>query len=531
MKGEATTTAIWIAATALVTGSASIVTRASGATSLDALLPSLVAIVMLSGWMSRHTPSVSPIAASAPLLVIVAGVLPAGPLQSLGLGLLVAGAVAMAIRALHESATLTVRSGAGLMLVALALMRLPGLPEGKAIETAAIVGGCGVLFGSLVAGRRVVPIDLILPFAVGVAIPLHPSRLSAIPLLFAALVWTLRARRVMVPAAALSILCILAGRWSWPLGAIAVALALATRRPRVEGSPLFAVPLAAKAALAQVVRTLPFLLASAGALRTPHTAFGVLILLVLSAFLRPSLAIFYGLAAAITLASGEESRNTRYIAPAAVIALLMLAMFSWSGALAAAFPLPVAITTLALVVLASAATIPQFRLVAATLISIAALAGVIALAPANARWQPVQGVIGAGESINIVAPGDGSVAEVVVSGGNLLDLPAGEIVADVDVIATGGTVYRRALLAGELSDWAALRQEHWFIARHGVPLRPAGPLEGSGASSYLSGAGIIEVAIPERIGLLRLTMRESAPADASLHVDWARILSGAGGTP
>lgn len=522
-KGAAATAA-WIAAAVLVTASASFVANRFAGGDAAALLPLLGALVMFAGWLARDTPRASAVAAIAPLLLVVAVAVPAGANRSAALGVLVAAAIAMAVSALHESGGLTLRGGAALLVAALALMRLPGVPEGRTLAATLIIAGCVVLFASLAAGRRVTPLDLILPFVAGVAVPLSPERLVAIPILFAALVWTIRSSRVRLPAAALLLLCLFAGRWSWPLAAAGIAVALAGTRRIGDRHAFIAVPLA-KTASAYVLKALPFLIASASAIRTaPYAAAGALALLLLAAGLRPSLSVFYGLAAAVMLASRDEVRSSRYAAPAAVVAGLMLAMFPWSGALAGAFPLPATVVSLSFVVAATAGTMLRHRFWAAVLIPLSVLVAVVVWLPSRSgTWESVMAVLRPGESVNIEPAARGNVAEVIASGGNLLDVPAGEIIADLHVIAEGGAVYRRTVSVGEIGDWGALRQEHWFIARHGLPNRPAGPLEGSGASSYLSGAGIIGVTIPERISIVRVTMRPSAPADASLHVDAARF--------
>jgi hypothetical protein len=240
--------------------------------------------------------------------------------------------------------------------------------------------------------------------------------------------------------------------------------------------------------------------------------------------LRPALAILYALAAAVLLIARVESDDQRYAGPAAVIASLMVAMFAWSGALIAAFPLPISSLAVGVIVIGAAATMFRSAIWATYVLALGALIAALFLSqPGSLKLEPANAVLRPGESVNLTPASTGNKATLTISGGNLLELRPGHAVADVDVISVRGRAYRRSLSAGEISDWAGLRQEHWFVSEHGVPSRPIGPLTDYGASSYLIGAGSIEIAAPEMIGLIRVTMRNDLGESATLHVDGFRV--------
>lgn len=514
----------WLSAAGIATAAAFVPAAPGAAAVSEAILPAVVAIVMLCGWTVRDTRWLTPVLLQVPLIFAIAVSVPHESMKMLGSGLSLAFAVAGALWSRHSESRLDQPTGLVLLLSVLSLMRLAEVPADKLLVSLVIVAGSGVLLAVLAHRRALTPVHWIIAFACGVGVPLAPSRLAVVPLLFAALVWVVRSVRIGAPLAGLVLTAFLAGRWAWPLALAGAAIHLVARRSGHAELATLA-PGVWGASLQMVLRPVPFVLAGLGAVRSaPLVAAGAVVVMAGGGLLRPAIAILYGLAASVILAARDESSSTRFAGPASVIAFLMLAMFFWSGALIGAFPLPVPALSLGVIVAGAAVTMMSSRGRLMTVLSAGLLVIAVVLSTGEAGpWSRMDSVLRPGESVNLTPPSAGNSAALVLSGGNLLGISNGQAIADVDVISVRGRTYRRSLSVGDVSDWAALQQKHWFVSEHGAPALPVGPLSGYGASSFLIGAGSIEVVIPEAIALVRVTMREDLHDDAMLHVDALRL--------
>ncbi|HUF18338.1 MAG TPA: hypothetical protein VMS12_09885 [Thermoanaerobaculia bacterium] len=517
---------VWLGATGIASAAAFLAARASGVPAgMSEGLSGVAAIILLCGWLVRDTRWVTPVVMQVPLIVAIVALVPQDSLKMLGCGLILAFAIAAALWTRYAGGLLDLVSGTILMVAPLLLFRMVEVPAGKLVESLVIVAGCAVLLYVMARGRVMTPAHWLISFAVGVAVPVIPSRLAAVPLLFAALVWIVRSPRIALPLATVLVVSILAGRWSWPLALAGVAIHLAVRWSRPEPALSVLVPGWWAASLQTVLRPVPFAMAATGAVRfAPAAALGAVAVIAGGALLRPALAILYALAAAVLLVARDESDNPRFSGPAGVIAMLMVAMFAWSGALIGTFPLPVSSVSLAVIVGGAALTMMRSAVWRMSILSLGVLVFAVFLSTGERHWEAASAVLGPGESVNLTPASSGNGAALMLSGGNLLQMSPGREIADMDVISVQGRAYRRTLRVGEISDWASLRQDHWFVSEHGAPAVPEGSLAGHGASSFLIGASSVEVTIPERIGLVRLTMRRDLPDDAMLHVDALRVV-------
>lgn len=127
------------------------------------------------------------------------------------------------------------------------------------------------------------------------------------------------------------------------------------------------------------------------------------------------------------------------------------------------------------------------------------------LPPATAR-APLRMALGPGESVSLDVPGDAT--GLILSGANMSRLPAGTIV---------GSLNRVPLRVGDIADWGALRREHFYGSRNGLPANPAGALRDYGQCAWVDGAARFSLARTERN--LRVTADAHLPAAARLQID------------
>ncbi len=526
MKDSTIEAIVWLVATGIAATATLLAARAAGMEGVPVeALPPAVVVIMLCGWLVRDTRWVVPVLVQVPMIVAIVGTISNDSVRMLGCGVGLAFAVGAALFSRASSGGLDRFTGSILLAATLMMFRLIGVPQGRWMESVLIVAGCVVLLAAIAHGRNLTAGHWLVVFATGVAVPLYPSRLAVVPLLFSAIVWLGRSSRIPTPLATVVVLAIVAGRWAWPLALAGAAIHLAVRRPRSAEAPATFLPGLWASSIQSVLRTAAFVIAGAGAVKTAPAAGVIAIALIAGGMLlRPALAILYAIAAAVLLVARVESDDRRHAGPAAVMASLMIAMFAWSGALIATFPLPVSSLAVGVIVIGAAATMFRSAVWPTYVLALGALVAALFLpAPGALELEPANAVLRPGESVNLTPASTGNEATLTISGGNLLGMRAGHPVADVDVISVRGRAYRRSLSAGEVNDWAGLRQEHWFVSEHGVPSRPVGPLSDYGASSYLIGAGSIEIATPEMIGLIRVTMRNDLGEGAALHVDGFRV--------
>jgi hypothetical protein len=505
---------VWVVAgTVSVAAAVAAASRLSDPTPVDQALGWIAAAVGVAGWLARG--SRGAVVASLALPLLVLSPIAAGSEQArlLLYGLAYALAVSAAAAAALAAAAISRRP----VVLLLLLIAVPFRGVAAAITDLPAIGlavGGSVL---LLLALRPSAAAFFVAAAAAVATPVDPPRAALFPLILAALaVRSAAAARVaMVVAAAL-----VAGRWAWPFIAVAALHWAAEgwlKRGAARGLlvPLSGVPHAIAAAL----RGASFF-PEAFAERTLMTVLPVAVL-VAGMFLRPPLAVLYGLAA-VTIALRETS-SLRVPATPAVIGALILVLLPWSGVLVGAFPLPLSDITLAAIVavtlVAGMAIAPRIRLVSAGL-------AVAVLLVAVPRWtEPTlaPAVLAPGQSATLVPPLRRRHVELAMSGGSMAALRRGTTVGTLDVIDTRGRAYRRSIIVGDLSDWAALRRPEYWRNGNGVPAFPAGAVAGHGAGAFLNGSGGIRVRIPDPIATVRVTASSDLPPAARLHIDSVRV--------
>ena len=99
---------------------------------------------------------------------------------------------------------------------------------------------------------------------------------------------------------------------------------------------------------------------------------------------------------------------------------------------------------------------------------------------------------------------------LVISGANVARLRRGALLGRLD---PGGIPLR----VGDAADWGYLRRDHFYAARNPLPRDPAGMIRDYGYSAWIDGAG--RVALPRGVHRIRVTADANLPAPAALQVE------------
>jgi hypothetical protein len=280
------------------------------------------------------------------------------------------------------------------------------------------------------------------------------------------------------------VFAVIAGRWALLLAAIAIVPALTQRWiTRRRGSHFVAAPLNATAVpLARALVFAPsFAFDLAGAALAQRIA--AVILSVVALLLRPALAMLYLIAALVLVATTTRTPlRTALAIPPALFVSLWVVLFAWSGALIPFFPLP------------------------------------LWFERGEERHRQLIGMaLAPGESVVIHPDRRSAGLTLIGSGSNVSGLSAGTPVGRLDFVDQSGRGYRRNLAIGQVIDWGAFRQEHFFRARNPVPVIAAEPVEGFGATAFVPALSRIRIGqVP--VTSLRVTTASALPPAARLEL-------------
>ena len=158
--------------------------------------------------------------------------------------------------------------------------------------------------------------------------------------------------------------------------------------------------------------------------------------------------------------------------PSATIVAAVMLFFSWSGAVARAFPY----------------FLHERQ-------------------PAQYKRRIAQALMPA-QSATYEVPDDAQT--LVISGANIARLRRGAVLGRLD---PGGIPLR----VGDAADWGYLRRDHFYAARNPLPRDPAGIIRDYGYSAWIDGAG--RVALPRGARWIRVTADANLPAPATLQVE------------
>lgn len=394
-------------------------------TPIDVHLPLVIALVLVCAWVARGTRWTAAVQCAVPLLIVVMMTLTDERTRLLAYGVIVA--IALGIAAIASAAS----------VAAVGELRRPtGWPDG-------------------------VPPPYVALTVVGIVllrwIPLHDVRLV---------------RELVVLA-----------------GSIALLFALPRRRNAAGpagGTPVFLIAVLA-VAVATPVRSgamtfLPFavallVLAVRGSERA-QLALGAL-LLVCAYFARYSLATVYVAAAIVFLVPLLD--RIRPLAYAA--ALVVFALWPWSGIVARALPL-----------------VRNYE-------------------PPTADTQPIARALATAEVLSIAVPPHVRTVVVTTSGGQVSRFRAGRVIGAIEATDLRGRVTMRPIRIGDVADFGFTRHEQFFGSRNPLPRFSPGQIRDYGANAWVWGAGRTTIACAADIASLRVIAAADLPLQSHLQVD------------
>ena len=187
------------------------------------------------------------------------------------------------------------------------------------------------------------------------------------------------------------------------------------------------------------------------------------------AFPLRTLAIPVGVLALAALARLAGATRPALVVPSAALLATMLIFFPWSGAFARALPI------------------------------------MLRGGPPEAPRIPLEIALAAGESAEVDIPANGR--SLILSGANVPRLREGTVVGSIEP-------GNRSVRIGDVADWGFLRREHYYGARNPLPRRPGGLVRGYGQTSWIDGAGRVEV----RPGRVVVTADRTLPSRATLQI-------------
>ncbi|MHB0971875.1 MAG: hypothetical protein ACYC7A_21380 [Thermoanaerobaculia bacterium] len=485
------------------------------ATAVDARLPLIAGVVALLAILARG--AAARVADVLPLLLVVAAVAIEGEtLRLCAYGAIVAAAFAIA--AISRCDEEGIGLSDAVLLLATMLVLIAALPEpDHGIRYLLLfAGGVAMLFAGSVE-RRISVEWMILSGVVMASTPVIPGRASLFPLL---LTIVLRAiRKPSIPAAIAGfILSVVIGWWAIPLGAGALVAAGVTSRSSNRAATLPAVAGGAAA----VMIPLAVFPAAIGRIRSAGgPALSAAAVFILAAFaFRPAVGLLYGLAAVAAIIVTPQSGASRGAVVSSALALALLCLVAWSGAIYPflTFPRNGAIVIAAVLILAGAAGLLRSS-AAISIVGSVVVLGALAFLPAQRATERIERSLAAGEE-TFVKPGR-SVERLGIefSGARTTTLPPGASLGTLTVVDDAGRAFERSLTSAMAADWAAFRRDDRFASRNPIASDPAPRLVGYGHDAFLTGAGRISVEARSPIALLRFEAAEPLPPGARLQID------------
>ncbi len=403
-------------------------------TTIDTHLPLVIALVLVCAWLVRGTRWSAVVQCAVPLLVVAMMTLTDERTRLFAYGVIVAAAFGIAAIA---TAIATERrrlagwpggvspQGVTLMVIGIVILRWIPLRDVHVIKELIVLAGCVTLLFAV--GRRR---DAAGP--AGETPALRPSALLAV-----------LAVAVVTPLSP--------GKMAFFPFAVAL-LVLAVRalgRPETARSRNLATTAIAAALLA--------------------AAF----------FARYSLATIYIAAAIVFLVPLlDRVRPLTYAA-----ALVVLALWPWSGIIARALPV-----------------VRNYR-------------------PSCANRQPVVSALAASEALPIGVPPHVRSVIVTASGGQMARFKPGRVVGTIEATDVRGRVTSRQIRIGDIADFGFTRREQFFGSRNRLPRFSPAEIRGYGASAWVWGSGRTALTCAADIASLRVLAATDLPRQTHLQID------------
>ncbi|HVT02908.1 MAG TPA: hypothetical protein VHL58_05975 [Thermoanaerobaculia bacterium] len=378
-----------------------------------------------------------------------------------------------------------------LLLAAVAApLRLLPLDGLRSLPEVSILIGATLLI-ALLPSKTVTLEQLLLAFIVATVTPDFPLRASLFPAALATFAWLLVAPSPFTFAAAV-LVALLAGKWSLPLLAVTcLASSLRNRGADAGGSRALLAPFAFGAAsLARVFAIFPDFVSG---LQSPASWLLAFVSMVAVLVFRPHLSLLYFIACAFMIVTIGKGEKVRVPVSLMAISFVCLSLTSWNGVtratLALAIPSRTLLCVAILATIAVADAFPRLRLIAAGAVLMVGCSAFGAFSRGQSEALTEAFGLAPGESRSFVLPHPVAAISLIGSGAHMADVPSGTPLAEVEIIDSQHSVYRRQLTAGELSDWGFLRHDQIFQSRNAIPAEPSGIVTGEAGEAWLSGDG------------------------------------------
>jgi len=128
--------------------------------------------------------------------------------------------------------------------------------------------------------------------------------------------------------------------------------------------------------------------------------------------------------------------------------------------------------------------------------------------PRQAERVPVRYPLRRGDSVMLDIPEQFDA--LIVSGANVQKMPPGTLLGTIEPHAI-------PIRIGDVSDWGFMRRDQFFASRNIYPRDPAGQIRDYGWKCWIDGAG--RVKLPAKIGAIRISANPKLPHDAVLQVE------------
>jgi hypothetical protein len=511
-----------IAALLAVTAAAVVVSRFQPEpTIVDRALPLLAALLWIAAVCTIRGPRRDLLFLSVPLL-LAAALIPDERTRLIAISLVYAGAIVCHLGADSPLFRNREMIAAAVIVVPLRLSWLDWTD--LAVQLVFVVGSV-VFWRELrrLETHRILTAGLVCLIAL--SIPAEPARLAIVPWVAAG---TARLTLRVTAAVGVATLVAAAVAGNWLILTVTLVLLSAiiaghfTSLEPAEKPAFLPAFGAMGASLEKLVPVVPFFPAiftrgSGGLLLAPFfTA------VVLAVVLRPPLAIpilAFGMLPVLPRI-GEALPRTALL-PTLVLLFAGLVWFPWSGAVMARPPAPLPallLLAVALIALLAALMRAWSGVVAAALVMALAVFSIPPETGREVERVRIDQTLGAGESASIRAPDNDGKLRIRIGLANMADARGGVPVATISVVDRNGRGWSRTVDTGEVADWGAFRPEQSWGSWNSLPEAP-GEIEGVGLRAWIRGSGAVPVAAPEAIEWLLVTASDELADPAAIVIE------------
>ena len=409
-------------------------------TPIDSHLPLVIALVLVCAWVVRGTRWVAAVQCAVPLLIVAMMTITDERTRLLAYGVLVAAAFGIAVMAVHTRTGGVSLPEVVLTIVGIVLLRWIPLRDVHVLRELVVLAGSIALMFAMPRRRDAAgpagetPALLIAVLAVAVATPVHAGKMTLFPFAMAVVVMGYRGLAVSGSRAG----------WQNEHRETAIPRYRDTAKPRY---------------LATAILAAAFLAAAY--------------------FARYSLATVYVAAAIVFLVPLLE--RVRPLAYA--VALVIFALWPWSGIIARALPV-----------------VRNYE-------------------SSGGDTRPIAWALAASEALPIPVPPHVRHVVVTASGGQMARFKPGRVVGTIEATDRRGGVTTRPIRIGDIADFGFTRRDQFFASRNSLPRFSPGEIRDYGANAWLWGAGRTAVACTADLASLRVVAAPDLPPQTHLQID------------